>query len=52
MIKKLIILRRRKFRKYHKTFCPICGDRFSKGMGSGRIYMLHQTIGCDAARRY
>lgn len=35
-----------------EIFCPICGASCGKGMGSGRIYMLHHTIGCEAAKRY
>ena len=53
-----------RFRKYKKArcfknmrrgkeiFCPICGESCGCGMGSGRIYMLHHTIGCEAAKRY
>ena len=36
----------------HEIFCPMCGESCGKGMGSGRIYMLHHTVGCKAAKRY
>jgi len=43
----------RKMKKQEKEiFCPMCGESCGRGMGSGRIYMLHHTIGCEAAKRY
>lgn len=35
-----------------EIFCPMCGASCGKGMGSGRIYMLHHTVGCEEAQRH
>lgn len=41
-----------KQKKEKEIFCPMCGSSCGSGMGSGFIYMLHHTIGCEAAKRY
>jgi len=38
--------------KEKEIFCPICKASCGSGMGSGRIWMLHHTVGCEAAKRY
>jgi len=37
---------------YKMLKCPMCASDCGRGMGSGRIYMLHHTVGCKVAKLY
>lgn len=39
-------------RKNKHIVCPMCHTKYENVMGNGFYYMLHFTIGCEAANRY